>query len=132
MSMTDPIGDMLTRIRNGLQARKSVVASPASKSRQRILDVLEREGYIRGYSRTEGEGNKASLSIELKYQEGEPVIRTLNRVSKPGRRVYSSVNDLPRVHNGLGISIVSTPKGVLSDAEARESNVGGEVLCTVF
>lgn len=132
MSMTDPIGDMLTRIRNGLQARKSVVATPASKARQRVLDVLEREGYIRGYSRSEGEGNKASLSIELKYQEGEPVIRTLNRVSKPGRRVYSSVSDLPRVHNGLGISIVSTPKGVLSDAEARESNVGGEVLCTVF
>jgi len=132
MSMTDPIGDMLTRIRNGLQARKSVVASPASKARQRILDVLQREGYIRGYSRSESEGNKAELSIELKYQEGEPVIRTLNRVSKPGRRVYSSVSDLPRVHNGLGISIVSTPKGVLSDAEAREGNVGGEILCTVF
>jgi len=132
MSMTDPISDMLTRIRNGLQARKSVVASPASKTRQRVLDVLEREGFIRGYSRVELEGNKSELSIELKYHEGEPVIRTLNRVSKPGRRVYSSVNDLPRVHNGLGISIVSTPKGVLSDAEARESNVGGEVLCTVF
>ncbi len=132
MSMTDPIGDMLTRIRNGLQARKSVVSSPASKTRQRILDVLQREGYIRGYSRTDGEANKAELSIELKYHEGEPVIRTINRVSKPGRRVYSSVGDLPRVHNGLGISIVSTPKGVLSDAEARESNVGGEVLCTVF
>jgi small subunit ribosomal protein S8 len=132
MSMTDPIGDMLTRIRNGLQARKSVISSPASKTRQRVLDVLEREGYIRGYSRTEGEANKAELSIELKYHEGEPVIRTLNRVSKPGRRVYSAVNDLPRVHNGLGISIVSTPKGVLSDAEARENNVGGEVLCTVF
>ena len=132
MSMTDPIGDMLTRIRNGLQARKSVVASPASKSRQRVLDVLQREGYIRGYVRSESEGNKAELSIELKYQEGEPVIRTLSRVSKPGRRVYSSVSDLPRVHNGLGISIVSTPKGVLSDAEAREGNVGGEILCTVF
>lgn len=132
MSMTDPISDMLTRIRNGLQARKTVVASPASKTRQRILDVLEREGYIRGYSRQELEGNKAVLSIELKYHEGEPVIRTINRVSKPGRRVYSSVEDLPRVHNGLGISIVSTPKGVLSDAEARENNVGGEVLCTVF
>jgi small subunit ribosomal protein S8 len=132
MSMTDPIGDMLTRIRNGLQARKSVISSPASKTRQRVLDVLEREGYIRGYSRVDGEANKAELSIELKYHEGEPVIRTLNRVSKPGRRVYSAVNDLPRVHNGLGISIVSTPKGVLSDAEARENNVGGEVLCTVF
>ena len=130
--MTDPIADMLTRIRNGLMAGKSVVTSPASKTRQRILDVLQREGYIRGYSRTEGEANKAELSIELKYMEGEPVIRTINRVSKPGRRVYSSVRDLPRVHNGLGISIVSTPKGVLSDAEARENNVGGEVLCTVF
>lgn len=132
MSMTDPIADMLTRIRNGLQAGKTVVSSPASKTRQRILDVLQREGYIRGYSRTDGEANKAELSIELKYMEGEPVIRTINRVSKPGRRVYSSVRDLPRVHNGLGISIVSTPKGVLSDAEARENNVGGEVLCTVF
>lgn len=132
MSMTDPIADMLTRIRNGLMAGKTVVSSPASKTRQRILDVLEREGYIRGYSRTEGDANKAELSIELKYMEGEPVIRTINRVSKPGRRVYSSVRDLPRVHNGLGISIVSTPKGVLSDAEARENNVGGEVLCTVF
>ncbi|GHF24486.1 30S ribosomal protein S8 [Kordiimonas sediminis] len=132
MSMTDPIGDMLTRIRNGLQAGKSSVRSPASKARQRILDVLQREGYIRGYERLELEGNKAELSIELKYNEGEPVIRTLNRVSKPGRRVYSSVSDLPRVHNGLGISIVSTPKGVLSDAEAREGNVGGEILCTVF
>ena len=132
MSMTDPIADMLTRIRNGLQAGKSVVSSPASKTRQRILDVLQREGYIRGYSRIDGEANHAELSIELKYMEGEPVIRTINRVSKPGRRVYSSVGDLPRIHNGLGISIVSTPKGVLSDAEARESNVGGEVLCTVF
>ena len=132
MSVNDPLGDMLTRIRNGLMAGKSVVTSPASKTRQRILDVLQREGYIRGYSRTEGEANKAELSIELKYMEGEPVIRTINRVSKPGRRVYSSVRDLPRVHNGLGISIVSTPKGVLSDAEARENNVGGEVLCTVF
>jgi small subunit ribosomal protein S8 len=94
--------------------------------------VLEREGYIRGYEYSEQDNNKAELRIELKYAEGEPVIRTINRVSKPGRRVYSSVSDLPRVHNGLGISIVSTPKGVLSDAEAREQNVGGEVLCTVF
>lgn len=132
MSMTDPIGDMLTRIRNGLQARKTVVATPASKTRERILEVLQREGYIRGYSRVEMDNNKGQINIELKYHEGEPVIRTINRVSKPGRRVYSSVRDLPRVHNGLGISIVSTPKGVLSDAEARENNVGGEILCTVF
>ena len=132
MSMSDPIADMLTRIRNGLQARKSFVMSPASKTRQRILDVLQREGYIGGYTRIDGDNNKADLKIDLKYHEGLPVIRTINRVSKPGRRVYSSVRDLPRVHNGLGISVVSTPKGVLSDAEAREANVGGEVLCTVF
>lgn len=132
MSMSDPIGDMLTRIRNGLQARKSTVKSPASKARQRILDVLLREGYIAGYSREDLENNKAELTIELKYFEGTPVIRTIKRVSKPGRRVYSAVTDLPRVHNGLGISVVSTPRGVLSDAEAREQNVGGEVLCTVF
>ena len=132
MSMTDPIGDMLTRIRNGLQARKSVVSSPASKTRQRVLDVLQREGYIRGYERNELNNNKSELHIELKYHEGDPVINTLSRVSTPGRRVYSSVRDLPRVHNGLGISIVSTPKGVLSDAEARDQNVGGEILCTVF
>ena len=132
MSMTDPIGDMLTRIHNGLQAGKNSVSSPASKARQRILDVLQREGYIQGYSRVELDSNKAELSIELKYHEGSPVIRTISRVSKPGRRVYSSVRDLPRVHNGLGISIVSTPRGVLSDAEAREQNVGGEILCTVF
>lgn len=130
--MTDPIGDMLTRIRNGLQVNKPFVTSPASKSRQRILDVLEREGFIRGYERAELDNNKAELRIELKYFEGQPVIRTLTRVSKPGRRVYSSVNDLPRVHNGLGISIVSTPKGVLSDTEARSENVGGEILCSVF
>lgn len=132
MSMTDPIGDMLTRIRNGIMAGKLEVKSPASRARQRILDVLEREGYILGYEYNDLGGNKAELSIQLKYIDGESVISTINRVSKPGRRVYSAVNDLPRVHNGLGISIVSTPKGVLSDAEAREGNVGGEVLCTVF
>ena len=132
MSMSDPLGDMLTRIRNGLRARKDVISAPASKNRQRVLDVLEREGYIRGYERSELDGGKADFTIMLKYHEGDPVIRGISRVSKPGRRVYSSVRDLPRVHNGLGISIVSTPKGVLSDAEAREANVGGEVLCTVF
>ena len=131
MSMTDPVGDMLTRIRNGQRAHKSAVMAPASKLRVRILDVLAREGYIRGYQQIEEDG-KPSLSIELKYHEGAPVIRTIERVSKPGRRVYSSVSDLPRVRNGLGISIVSTPKGVLSDAEARDQNVGGEILCTVF
>ncbi|WP_138379512.1 30S ribosomal protein S8 [Luteithermobacter gelatinilyticus] len=132
MSMNDPLADMLTRIRNGQRANKKVVSSPASKMRQRILDVLEREGYIRGYTRTGDETGKPEITIELKYHEGQPVIQEIRRVSKPGRRVYSSVADLPRVRNGLGISIVSTPKGVLSDAEARAENVGGEIICTVF
>ncbi|RMD87829.1 MAG: 30S ribosomal protein S8 [Alphaproteobacteria bacterium] len=130
--MCDPLGDMLTRIRNGLQARKDEIVAPASKQRQRVLDVLAREGYILGYERVDLGDNKAELRIRLKYHEGDPVIRSIRRVSSPGRRVYSGVADLPRVANGLGISIVSTPKGVLSDAEAREKNVGGEVICTVF
>lgn len=132
MSMTDPLGDMLTRIRNGLQARKDEIVAPASKQRERVLSVLEREGFIVGFERRELERNKAELRIRLKYHEGDPAIRSIERVSKPGRRIYSGVLDLPRVANGLGISIVSTPKGVLSDAEAREQNVGGEVICTVF
>lgn len=131
MSMTDPLADMLTRIRNGQRANKRVVEAPASKLRARVLEVLQREGFIRGYERDENSG-KPVFNIELKYHEGEPVIQVISRVSKPGRRVYSSVKDLPRVRNGLGISIVSTPKGVLSDAEARDANVGGEILCTVF
>ncbi|MEX1147155.1 MAG: 30S ribosomal protein S8 [Sphingomonadales bacterium] len=131
MTMSDPLADMLTRIRNGQQANKRVVEAPASKLRERVLEVLQREGFIRGYTRDEGDG-KPVFRIELKYHEGAPVIQVISRVSKPGRRVYSSVTDLPRVSNGLGISIVSTPKGVLSDAEAREANVGGEILCTVF
>ncbi len=131
MSMTDPIGDLLTRIRNGQRANKAVIETPASKLRARVLEVLQREGYIRGYETDENDG-KPFFRIELKYHDGTPVIRSITRVSKPGRRVYSSVSDLPRVQNGLGISIVSTPKGVLSDAEARDANVGGEVLCTVF
>jgi small subunit ribosomal protein S8 len=132
MSMTDPIGDMLTRIRNGQQARKDSVLTPASKLRARVLDVLQREGYIRGYSDTADAGPAAALRIDLKYFEGQPAIQHVARVSKPGRRVYSGAQDLPRIRNGLGIVIVSTPKGVLSDAEAREQNVGGEVLCQVF
>lgn len=132
MSMTDPLGDMLTRIRNGLHARKDTILAPASKNRERLLAVLEREGYIRGFEHKDLERGKAELRIMLKYHEGAPAIQSISRVSKPGRRVYSSVGDLPRVHNGLGISIVSTPKGVLSDQEARQENVGGEVLCTVF
>jgi small subunit ribosomal protein S8 len=132
MSMSDPLADMLTRIRNGQRAKKKAVYSPDSKMRQRVLDVLAREGYIRGYVKEENSNGKPEVSIELKYHEGTPVIREIKRISKPGRRVYSSVTDLPRVRNGLGISIVSTPKGVLSDAEARAENVGGEVICTVF
>ena len=131
MAVTDPLGDMLTRIRNGQRARKDSVLSPASKLRTRVLDVLQREGYIRGYSE-EQMGPAAGIRIELKYFEGQPAIKHVARVSKPGRRVYSGSQELPRVMNGLGITIVSTPRGVLSDAEAREANVGGEVLAEVF
>ena len=131
MAMTDPLGDMLTRIRNGQQARKDSILTPASKLRARVLDVLQREGYIRGYSE-EQLGRAPGIRIELKYFEGQPAIQHVSRVSKPGRRVYSGASELPRVRNGLGITIVSTPKGVLSDAEAREQNVGGEVLAEVF
>ena len=131
MSVTDPLGDLLTRIRNGQRAKKDSVLSPASKLRVRVLDVLQREGYIRGYS-DEQMGPAAGVRIELKYFEGQPAIKHVARVSKPGRRVYSGSTELPRVMNGLGITIVSTPRGVLSDAEAREQNVGGEVLAEVF
>ncbi|RZL73082.1 30S ribosomal protein S8 [Sphingomonas sp. Tas61C01] len=131
MAVTDPVGDLLTRIRNGQRARKDSVLTPASKLRVRVLDVLQREGYIRGYSE-EQMGPAAGLRIELKYFEGQPAIKHVARVSKPGRRVYSGSQELPRVMNGLGITIVSTPRGVLSDAEAREQNVGGEVLAEVF
>ena len=131
MALTDPLGDLLTRIRNGQQARKDSVLTPASKLRTRVLDVLQREGYIRGYSE-EQMGPAAGIRIELKYFEGQPAIKHVARVSKPGRRVYSASTELPRVMNGLGITIVSTPRGVLSDAEAREQNVGGEVLAEVF
>ncbi|CUS44564.1 30S ribosomal protein S8 [Sphingomonas sp. QA11] len=131
MALTDPLGDMLTRIRNGQRARKDSVLSPASKLRARVLDVLQREGYIRGYSEEEM-GPAKGIRIELKYFEGQPAIKHVARVSKPGRRVYSGATELPRVMNGLGITIVSTPRGVLSDAEAREQNVGGEVLAEVF
>ena len=130
--MTDPLGDMLTRIRNGQMAKKSIVTAPASRLRANVLEVLKREGYIRGYSQAEQRAGVHELTIELKYHEGAPVIREISRVSKPGRRVYSKINDLPKVSNGLGISILSTPRGVMSDAEARAANVGGEVLCQVF
>ncbi|MFQ5784073.1 MAG: 30S ribosomal protein S8 [Alphaproteobacteria bacterium] len=132
MPIGDPVGDMLTRIRNGQRARKASVRSPASKLRARVLDVLQKEGYIRGYTQDDLGRGKGEITIELKYHDGEPVIRQINRVSKPGRRVYSSVRDLPRIYNGLGISILSTPQGVMSDTDARTANVGGEILCTVF
>ena len=130
--MTDPLGDMLARIRNGQMARKTSVTAPASRLRANVLEVLKREGYIRGFSKQDVRPGVAEIVIELKYHEGEPVIRSIDRVSTPGRRVYSKIADLPRVSNGLGISILSTPRGVMSDAEARVANVGGEVLCKVF
>ena len=132
MSMTDPLGDMLTRIRNAQMRKSSKVSTPGSELRKYVLDVLQAEGYIRGYSATEFENGRSEFEIELKYFDGEPVIREIERVSRPGRRVYTSVKTIPRVANGLGVSILSTPKGVMSDAEARDQNVGGEVLCRVF
>jgi small subunit ribosomal protein S8 len=132
MTMSDPLGDMLTRIRNGQRSRQAVVASPASKFRANVLEVLKREGYIRGFTRESVRPGVSELRIELKYVDGEPVIREISRVSKPGRRIYSRIADLPRSYNGLGISILSTPRGVMSDNEARAARVGGEVLCRVF
>lgn len=130
--MNDPIGDMLTRIRNAQMRGKSTVSTPASKMRERVLNVLADEGYIRGYEKVTGASGHPEIVISLKYFEGAPVIREMKRVSKPGRRVYMGVKDIPQVRQGLGVSIVSTPKGVMSDAGARAANVGGEVLCTVF
>jgi len=132
MSVNDPLGDMLTRIRNAQMRSKSNVQTPASKLRGWVLDVLASEGYIRGYQAVDGTDGKPAYEISLKYFDGEPVIRQLKRVSTPGRRVYTSVKTIPQVRNGLGVSIVSTSKGVMSDARARAENVGGEVLCTVF
>ena len=130
--MNDPIGDMLTRIRNAQMRGKSTVATPASKLRAWVLDGLADEGYIRGYEKTTSTDGHGAIEISLKYFDGVPVIRELKRVSKPGRRVYLGVKDIPQVRQGLGVSIVSTPQGVMSDANARAKNVGGEVLCTVF
>ena len=132
MSLSDPLGDMLTRIRNAIGRKKSKVSTPNSRLRARVLDVLKSEGYIRDYSQTDFDNGKSEIEIELKYFDGAPVIREIARVSKPGRRVYSGSKELPVIRNGLGITIVSTPKGVLSDAEARAANVGGEVLAEVF
>ncbi len=131
MAMTDPLGDMLTRIRNAQMRKKSKVSTPGSRLRQHVLDVLQSEGYIRGYATLEQDG-RSEFEIELKYYDGEPVIREMSRVSKPGRRVYVAVRNLPRINNGLGVAILSTPKGVMADHDAREADVGGEVLCTVF
>src|SRR5262245_12650231 len=132
MSMNDPIGDMITRIRNAQLRAKSKVSTPGSKMRANVLEVLKNEGYIRGYTAVDHAGGKSELEIELKYFDGEPVIREIERVSKPGRRVYASVKNLPRINNGLGIAILSTPKGIMADHDARDANVGGEILFTVF
>ena len=132
MAINDPLGDMLTRIRNAQQRRRPKVVTPASNLRARVLDVLAEEGYIRGYTRTDHKAGLSELEIELKYTNGQPAIREIERVSKPGRRVYSPVRDIPTVANGLGVAILSTPKGVMSDTRAREEKVGGEVLCNVF
>ena len=132
MAVNDPIGDMLTRIRNAQMRRRPKVSTPASNLRARVLDVLAEEGYIRGYARVEQKGNHPEFEIELKYFNGQPAIKEIRRVSTPGRRVYSPVRDLETVANGLGVAILSTPKGVMSDSKAREQNVGGEILCSIF
>ncbi|HEY4775130.1 MAG TPA: 30S ribosomal protein S8 [Xanthobacteraceae bacterium] len=132
MVVNDPIGDLIARIRNAQARSKPTVSSPGSSLRARVLDVLKNEGFIRGYSSVERKDGRSELEIELKYFDGEPVIREIARVSKPGRRVYASVKNLPRINNGLGVAILSTPKGVMADHEAREANVGGEILCRVF
>jgi small subunit ribosomal protein S8 len=132
MPLNDPLGDMIARINNAQMRKKPKVSTPASRLRERVLEVLKNEGFIRGYSTVEHKGGRSELEIELKYFDGEPVIRAIARVSKPGRRVYCAVRNLPRVNNGLGVAILSTPKGVMADHDAREANVGGEVLCTVF
>jgi len=132
MAVNDPIGDMITRIRNAQMRSKSKVSMPGSKQRERVLEVLKTEGFIRGYASVAHASGRSELEIELKYFDGEPVIREIERVSKPGRRVYTSVKSMPRINNGLGVTIVSTPKGVMADHDARDANVGGEILCTVF
>ncbi len=132
MSMTDPLGDLIARINNAQMRKKPKVSTPNSRLRVSVLDVLKSEGYIRGYSTVEHTDGRSEVEVELKYHEGEPVIREMSRVSKPGRRVYVAVRNLPRINNGLGVAILSTPKGVMADHDARDANVGGEVLCTVF
>ena len=132
MALNDPLGDLLARIRNAQMRKKTKVSTPGSKLRAHVLDVLKTEGFIRGYTTVEHKDGRSELEIELKYFDGEPVIREISRISKPGRRVYVAVRNLPRINNGLGVAILSTPKGVMADHDARDANVGGEVLCTVF
>jgi small subunit ribosomal protein S8 len=132
MALNDPLGDLIARINNAQMRNKSKVSSPGSRLRESVLEVLKSEGYIRGYAAVEHANGRNELEIELKYFDGAPVIREIARVSKPGRRVYASVKNLPRINNGLGVAIVSTPKGVMADHAARDANVGGEILCTVF
>jgi len=132
MAVNDPIGDMIARIRNAQMRNKPKVSMPGSKQRERVLEVLKAEGYIRGYAAVAHASGRNELEVELKYFDGTPVIREIERVSKPGRRVYASVKNLPRINNGLGVAILSTPKGVMADHAARDANVGGEILCTVF
>jgi small subunit ribosomal protein S8 len=132
MSINDPLSDLIARINNAQMRKKSKVSTPNSRLRMSVLDVLKSEGYIRGYSTIDHKDGRSEVEIELKYAEGEPVIREMSRVSKPGRRVYVAVRNLPRINNGLGVAILSTPKGVMADHDARDANVGGEVLCTVF
>ena len=132
MGVNDPLGDMIARIHNAQMRNKSKVSTPASRLRESVLDVLKTEGFIRGYAAVDHQDGRSELEIELKYFDGQPVIREISRVSKPGRRVYVAVRNLPRINNGLGVAILSTPKGVMADHDARDANVGGEVLCTVF
>jgi small subunit ribosomal protein S8 len=132
MQVNDPIGDLIARINNAQMRKKPKVSTPGSRLRVSVLDVLQTEGFIRGYAKVDHSDGRSELEIELKYFDGEPVIREMSRVSKPGRRVYVAVRNLPRINNGLGVAILSTPKGVMADHDAREANVGGEVLCTVF
>tara|TARA_Y100001958_G_C21210295_1_gene536084 strand:+ start:477 stop:875 length:399 start_codon:yes stop_codon:yes gene_type:complete len=132
MSIIDPVGDMFTRIRNGQMRNLSFVSVPASKFRVKILDILKNEGYIVNYILENSDTNKKTLKVNLKYYEGSPVIKEIKRISKPGRRVYSRANSIPKIQNGLGLAIISTPQGVMSDVDARKNNIGGEVICKVF
>ena len=132
MTLTDPIGDMFSRIRNGQMRSLDSIDIPSSNFRKNILEILKNEGYIKGYFIEKSKTNKINLKINLKYYEGDPVIKEIKRISKPGRRIYSRANSIPRVMNGLGLAILSTPKGVMSDTEARKNNVGGEIICRVF